>query len=305
MGNFLRRLYRERLLPTLKNGRQAIEDLAALPERNEELSKKVTSLETSLAETENSLAAEKSETTVLRNLVSDLEVSLKTREDEVCELSSWVDEEHEKSRLLAARGKLLVLLLKVASQRERAEDANTIAGLEKELKELVRDTELLKALHERTVASLKETKAQFDEKRLQLEKSIEGLEGQLGEESTSLEETKKARDELTTKLHKLESEYGKLLSDVKDSTSKVIEKLVDKGMSQAVILDLIPDVGGLFPQETVRGLESSIRRHNDEQAALLGLETLRRTPPPQPLLDPEAHEWRIIQPDFFKRIFTE
>ena len=85
MGNFLRRLYRERLLPTLKNGRQAIEDLAALPERNEELSKKVTSLETSLAETENSLAAEKSETTVLRNLVSDLEVSLKTREDEVCE----------------------------------------------------------------------------------------------------------------------------------------------------------------------------------------------------------------------------
>ena len=305
MGNFFSRLLNESVLPTIRNGRQAIEELASLPERYKVLEesldkseKLVHNLESSLTEVERSLATEREETSILRSLVNDLEMNLKDREDEVEELANWVDEEHEKRRLEQARAQLVLVLLKVCAKRERSEDAQTIDSLEYELKELVRNTELLRVLHERAVSQLERDRDDFAAKQGQLTSSIKDFEDELSVKGSE-------HDELTDKLKQLNEKYEELLVDVKKSTNSVIEKLVDKGMPSTAIVDLIPDVGGLFPQEAVRTLESSIRKHNEEQAALLGLETLRKTPPPQPLMGPESEAWRLLQPDFYKRIFSE
>lgn len=312
VGNFFSRLIEEKVLPTIQNGRQAIEDLASLPERYKKLEESfdkseqlVHTLESSLTDIEKSLAAEREETSILRSLVSDLELNLKEREDEANELANWVDEEHAQRRLEQARGSLLLTLLKVCAKRQREEDATTIDNLEYELKELVRNTELLRVLHERAVSQLKKNRDEFAQKQEEFNSSIDGFKEQLSAHDSKECEAKKKYDELTDKLNDLNTRYDELLGDVKTSTSAVIEKLVDKGMTATAILDLIPDVGGLFPQETVRSLESSIRKHNEEQAALLGLETLRKTPPPQPLMGPENEAWRLLQPDFYKRIFCE
>ena len=273
MSGLFSRLYQRSIKGIVNDGKKAIEDLASLPERLaekqralEESLEKLNALGSNLSATEQDLEREQKESRLLRSLVGDLEKHLQAREDRISQLSKNLSQEREKGELYRARMRLLSLLYRLCGERERERDAQSIKSLKEDLAALLRDKELLRNLHER-----------------------------------SLERAEKIKDSRK----RLDQEYQELMTEIEESSGKIVEKLVDKGLSCQSILDVVPDIAGLMPQEKVRDLERSIRRHNEEQAALLGLETLRRTPPPKELTEALEKNRSQDGESFFERIFTQ
>jgi len=293
--DFLSSLYRDTILPTVRSGRQVVEDLTTLPDRHRTLERECEALRSDLATKHAELQAlhqeltavavsldeHEAETSVLRSLVGDLESNLATAETAAHRAT-------ETARLTEARCRLVVALHHLAVARAEARDASTIEALTRSLAELQRDRELLQALHERTMADLTT------------------LERELRRQADTSDEASHRADALAARLLDLDGRYRTLQDEVRHSTHDIVEKLVGRGLSTTAIVDLIPDMGGLFPHETLRSLEREIRRHNDEQEALLGLQKLRYTPPPGTFTgEPSAATWALEPRSFYERIFTD
>jgi len=128
-------------------------------------------------------------------------------------------------------------------------------------------------------------------------------------------------DENKHNVQDMHKRYKIIMGDIKKATTHLVEKLVDKGFTSGGIIELVPDIGGLYPQKKLLELEESIRKHNDEQEALLGLQKLRHLPrratdpnlnfnnfnavrgPKAPMIEEENPF--SDAPNFFQRIFIE
>ena len=281
MSNFFTNLYNKKFKPTLKTSKEAIKSFSSLPDKCRTLER---------------------ECTALRGIVTELEGTLSSNEDEITLLNKLINENEEETTLLKARTSLIIVLQKVATIKVAEANREEIDGLMSKLLGQDKTIELLENLHDRLV-----TEAQAQKQEL--------LTSEKDKESIILQLEKK-----DDSLARLDEDHDRLIKEVRESTAKTIEKLIDKGMSPTSISALVPNIGNIYPREEIIKLEQEIREHHEEQEALLGLEKLQSTRNPRdpdtiaPENDsrkkrtstsPEIIEWKIEPRTFFERIFSE
>lgn len=279
MSNFLTDLYENTLKPKLQTSKKAIRSFSALPEKCKSLER---------------------ECTALRGIVSELESTLSSNNDEIELLNKLISESENETALVKARASLVNTLYRVVTLKTAEANREEIDGLMAQLVSQDKTIELLENLHDRLLSESEEQKKLLET-----------------EQSTSTE-IKQELEQKEDSLARLDAEHKKLISEIRDSTSQTIEKLIDKGMSPTSITSLVPNIGNLYPRDEIIRLERQIREHHQEQEALLGLEKLN--PQRQPAADekssangkkkrtstsPELIEWKIEPRSFFERIFSE
>lgn len=281
MSNFFSDLYDNKLKPTLQTGRKVIKSFSSLPDKYRTLER---------------------EYTALQGMVAELEGTLSSNEDEISLLNKLISTSEEETALLKARSILLITLQKVVTVKIAEANRDEIDGLMAKLLGQDKTIELLENLHDRLVTESEDKK--------------EELRNSEKDKALIAEELEKKDDSLA----RLDAEHDRLIKEVRESTAKTIEKLIDKGMSPTSISTLVPNIGNIYPREEIMKLEQEIRQHHEEQEALLGLEKLQTARPPRdpetitPENDnkqsrtsssPEVIEWKIEPRSFFERIFSE
>jgi hypothetical protein len=281
VSNFFSDLYDKKIKATLQTGKRVISSFSSLPDQYRTLER---------------------EFTALKEVVTELEVTLSSNDDEITLLNKLINESEEETALLKARSILLIALQKAITIKVSEANRDEIDGLMAKLIDHDKTIELLENLHDRLVTEAEDQKKEL----INSEKDKELI----------LKELEKKDDSLA----RLDAEHDQLIKEVRESTAKTIEKLIDKGMSPTSISTLVPNIGNIYPREEIVKLEQEIRQHHEEQEALLGLEKLQSIRNPRdpetiaPVNDnrpirtsssPEIIEWKIETGSFFERIFSE
>lgn len=301
MRKFLSGFFQDKVVTPLKNGKDAVKSLAKLPERYRELERECSRLRLNLADHS---AREKK----LKAELKALEKNLKVTEEENEHLSQWVDEESARARKLKARSRLIVVLHRMLLNRKKEAHAETIEGLSSELLGIKRDSELLTELHERSIADLKEAESRFAHNEEKLSTSLELSQLELLDAEERGKMLAEREQKLSENVEKLENKYKGLMTNVRNKTKDVVEKLVHRGMPSEAIMEMVPDVEGLFSDNEIEILEASIRQSSEEQEALFGLQCTAHAPEEIPI-DEVSSETPLgllaPQMSFFERIFSE
>ena len=244
MGSFFSDLYHR--------GPDGLKDFLDLPERYRELQDQFDRLS-------RSAATQREEAASWSRRAAEAESHLQQLECQVRGLESTLAATRDETDLLQenltyATERAATLECQLVRKREeldrlRAHSETTIDSLTARLTETLQARELLQKLHDELTAQFTATEQDMCQER-------------------------RSRRTATEQLEDLQRKHRVLMAEVKRAIRDIVEGLVARGLPSVHIADMIPDVAGLMPREEVSRLERSIRRHREEQEALLGLEKL-------------------------------